>query len=82
LSPVQLAQFDEHRYFDVVGCDTAKRYRINLLWGIFAALMRFVPCIGAFIAAAVPAALAIAVDPGQPFGPGYGGQLDFCFRHS
>ncbi|UQR60278.1 hypothetical protein LRP30_25040 [Bradyrhizobium sp. C-145] len=29
LSPVQLAQFDEHRYFDVVGCDTAKRYRIN-----------------------------------------------------
>ncbi|UWU75482.1 hypothetical protein N2603_36545 [Bradyrhizobium huanghuaihaiense] len=29
LSPVQLAQFDEHQYFDVVGCDTAKRYRIN-----------------------------------------------------
>jgi hypothetical protein len=29
LSPVQLAQFDEHRYFDVVGCNTAKRYRIN-----------------------------------------------------
>ncbi|UWU75476.1 AI-2E family transporter [Bradyrhizobium huanghuaihaiense] len=35
-----------------------------VLWGIFAALMRFVPYIGAFIAAAVPAALAIAVDPG------------------
>jgi len=35
-----------------------------VLWGIFAALMRFVPYIGAFIAAAFPAALAIAVDPG------------------
>ncbi|HLZ01691.1 MAG TPA: AI-2E family transporter [Bradyrhizobium sp.] len=35
-----------------------------LLWGIFAALMRFVPYIGAFIAALFPAALAIAVDPG------------------
>jgi AI-2E family transporter len=35
-----------------------------LLWGIFGALMRFVPYIGAFIAAAFPAALAIAVDPG------------------
>ncbi|TYL80850.1 AI-2E family transporter [Bradyrhizobium cytisi] len=35
-----------------------------VLWGIFAALMRFIPYIGAFIAAAVPAALAIAVDPG------------------
>jgi predicted PurR-regulated permease PerM len=34
------------------------------LWGIFGALMRFVPYIGAFIAAALPAALAIAVDPG------------------
>ncbi|MEK9285604.1 MULTISPECIES: hypothetical protein [unclassified Bradyrhizobium] len=29
LSPAQLAQFDEYRYFDVVGCDTGKRYRIN-----------------------------------------------------
>lgn len=35
-----------------------------VLWGIFGALMRFVPYIGAFIAAAFPAALAIAVDPG------------------
>jgi hypothetical protein len=30
LSPVQLAQFDEYRYFDVVGCDTAKRYRSTM----------------------------------------------------
>ena len=35
-----------------------------VLWGIFAALMRFVPYIGSFIAAAVPLALAAAVDPG------------------
>jgi predicted PurR-regulated permease PerM len=35
-----------------------------LLWGIFAALMRFVPYIGSFIAGVLPAALAAAVDPG------------------
>jgi predicted PurR-regulated permease PerM len=35
-----------------------------VLWGIFGALMRFVPYIGAFISAAFPIALAIAVDPG------------------
>jgi predicted PurR-regulated permease PerM len=35
-----------------------------LLWGIFTALMRFVPYIGSFIAGAVPVALAAAVDPG------------------
>jgi predicted PurR-regulated permease PerM len=35
-----------------------------LLWGIFGALMRFVPYIGAFIAGAAPVALAAAVDPG------------------
>jgi predicted PurR-regulated permease PerM len=35
-----------------------------LLWGIFAALMRFVPYIGSFIAGALPLALAAAVDPG------------------
>jgi predicted PurR-regulated permease PerM len=34
-----------------------------LLWGIFAALMRFVPYIGSFIAGALPVALAAAVDP-------------------
>lgn len=34
-----------------------------VLCGIFAALMRFVPYIGAFIAAALPLALAAAVDP-------------------
>jgi len=34
------------------------------LWGVFAALMRFVPYIGSFIAAAVPTLLAAAVDPG------------------
>lgn len=34
------------------------------LWGIVAGIMRFVPYIGAFIAAAFPLALAIAVDPG------------------
>lgn len=35
-----------------------------VLWGIFAALMRFVPYIGSFIAGALPVALAAAVDPG------------------
>src|SRR5215211_3885950 len=34
-----------------------------LLWGIFAALMRFVPYIGSFVAGALPVALAAAVDP-------------------
>ncbi|HEX2510632.1 MAG TPA: AI-2E family transporter [Microvirga sp.] len=34
-----------------------------LLWGIFAALMRFVPYIGSFIAGALPVAVAAAVDP-------------------
>lgn len=36
----------------------------SLLWGVLAAVMRFVPYIGAFISAALPLALAIAVDPG------------------
>ncbi len=35
-----------------------------VLWGIIAALMRFVPYIGAFASAALPIALAAAVDPG------------------
>src|SRR5579863_4536165 len=35
-----------------------------VLWAIFAALLRFVPYIGAIAAAAFPAALALAVDPG------------------
>jgi predicted PurR-regulated permease PerM len=35
-----------------------------LLWGILAMLLRFVPYIGAPIAALFPAALAVAVDPG------------------
>lgn len=35
-----------------------------LLWGILAMLMRFVPYIGAFVAAAFPVLLAAAVDPG------------------
>ena len=35
-----------------------------LLWGVIAGLMRFVPFIGAFIAAAFPLLLAVAVDPG------------------
>ena len=34
------------------------------LWGIVAALMRFVPYVGSFVAAAAPLALAAAVDPG------------------
>ena len=34
------------------------------LWGILAGLMRFVPFIGSFIAAAFPVALAAAIDPG------------------
>jgi AI-2E family transporter len=36
----------------------------QVLFGILAMLLRFVPYIGAFIAAAFPIALAIAVDPG------------------
>ena len=35
-----------------------------LLWGVFSALMRFVPYIGAFISGILPVALAAAVDPG------------------
>jgi predicted PurR-regulated permease PerM len=35
-----------------------------VLWGILAAVLRFVPYIGAFIAAAFPLALAVAIDPG------------------
>jgi predicted PurR-regulated permease PerM len=34
-----------------------------VLWGILAAVLRFVPYIGAFIAAAFPLALSVAVDP-------------------
>ncbi len=34
-----------------------------LLWGVFAGLLRFVPYIGVFIAAALPALLALAVFP-------------------
>jgi hypothetical protein len=29
LSPVQLAQYDTHRYFDIIGCHSGKRYRIR-----------------------------------------------------
>ena len=29
LSPEQLAQYDENSYFEVTGCHTGKRYRIN-----------------------------------------------------
>src|SRR6202012_2658395 len=35
-----------------------------VLWGILAAVLRFVPYIGAVIAAALPLTLAVAVDPG------------------
>jgi AI-2E family transporter len=35
-----------------------------ILWGIAGAVLRFVPYAGAFIAAAIPLALAAAVDPG------------------
>ncbi|MBP0444729.1 AI-2E family transporter [Roseomonas sp. SSH11] len=35
-----------------------------VLWGVIAGMMRFVPFIGGFIAAAFPLLLAIAVDPG------------------
>jgi hypothetical protein len=28
LSQEQLTQYDAHRYFDVIGCQTGKRYRI------------------------------------------------------
>ncbi|MCJ2071251.1 AI-2E family transporter [Methylobacterium sp. J-030] len=35
-----------------------------VLWAIFAALMRFVPYLGAFVSAILPMALAAAVDPG------------------
>ena len=29
LSPEQLVQFNKHKYFDVTGCHTGKRYRIR-----------------------------------------------------
>jgi hypothetical protein len=29
LTPEQLHQFDKHRYFDVIGCHSLKRYRIH-----------------------------------------------------
>jgi hypothetical protein len=29
LAPKQLQQFEAGRYFDVIGCDTGKRYRIR-----------------------------------------------------
>jgi hypothetical protein len=29
LSPEQLAQYDAHKYFEVIGCHTGKRYRIH-----------------------------------------------------
>jgi hypothetical protein len=29
LSPAQLAQYETHRYFDVIGCHSGKRYRIR-----------------------------------------------------
>jgi hypothetical protein len=29
LSPAQRAQFDAKKYFDVIGCDSGKRYRIH-----------------------------------------------------
>ncbi len=35
-----------------------------VLWGVIAGIMRFVPFIGAYIAAAFPMVLAVAVDPG------------------
>jgi hypothetical protein len=35
-----------------------------VLWGILAAILRFVPYIGGFISAAFPLTLAVAVDPG------------------
>lgn len=35
-----------------------------ILWGILAAALRFVPYVGAVIAAAFPVALAVAIDPG------------------
>jgi len=37
-----------------------------ILWGILATVLRFVPYIGAAIAAAFPLALAVAVDPSWP----------------
>lgn len=33
LSPEQLAQYDAHNYFEVTGCHTGKRYRINYAIG-------------------------------------------------
>ena len=35
-----------------------------VLWGILGMLLRFVPYIGAWIAAALPIAISFAVDPG------------------
>lgn len=35
-----------------------------ILWGLLAAVLRFIPYLGPFLAALFPIALAIAVDPG------------------
>ena len=49
-----------------------------LLWGIFSGLLRFVPYVGAFISAALPIALAAAVDPGLVDGAMDRGSLRDC----
>jgi predicted PurR-regulated permease PerM len=49
----------------VIGCGLwAIGVPSPMLWGVLAMLMRFVPFIGSFIAAACPLLLAAAVDPG------------------
>ena len=45
-------------------CGAAALGGVSVLFGILAMVFRFVPYIGAFIAAIFPIALAVAVDPG------------------
>lgn len=49
----------------LIGCGLALIGVPNpVLWGVLAGLLRFVPYVGPFIAAGMPIAMAVAVDPG------------------
>jgi predicted PurR-regulated permease PerM len=66
LSKYFLAQLGLNAGFGVVACVGLLVIGVPypVLWGIVGALLRFVPYVGSLIAAALPALLAAAVDPG------------------
>ena len=66
LSKYFLAQLGINAAFGVLVCGGLFLIGVPspVLWGVLAALFRFVPYIGALLAAALPAALAAGVDPG------------------